>query len=42
MKKSISQRRVPRKIGGDEDDEPISNGADTGSEATGQYTSQLT
>lgn len=37
MKKSMSQRRVPRKIGADDDeDEGISSGADTGSETTGQ------
>jgi hypothetical protein len=38
MKKSMSQRRVPRKIGADDDeDERISSGADTSSETTGQY-----
>ena len=39
MKKSMSQRRVPRKIGGGDDDgdERMSSGADTGSETTGQY-----
>jgi len=38
MKKSISQRRVPRKIGTDDDEEErLSSGADTGSETTGQY-----
>jgi len=37
MKKSMSQRRVPRKIGADdEEDERLSSGADTGSETTGQ------
>lgn len=42
MKKSMSQRRVPRKIGGDDDeDERVSSGADTASEAVGQYTTKL-
>lgn len=42
MKKSMSQRRVPRKIGGDDDeDERMSSGADTGPETTGQSTIQL-
>lgn len=42
MKKSMSQRRVPRKIGGDDDeDERLSSGADTGPETTGQSTIQL-
>ena len=42
MKKSMSQRRVPRKIGGDDDeDERMSSGADTGPEITGQSTIQL-
>jgi hypothetical protein len=42
MKKSMSQRRVPRKIGGDEDeDERMSSGADTGPETTGQSTIKL-
>jgi hypothetical protein len=35
MKKSMSQRRVPRKIGDEE--ERLSSGADTGSDTTGQY-----
>jgi hypothetical protein len=42
MKKSMSQRRVPRKIRADDDeDERMSSGADTGSETTGQYTIDL-
>jgi hypothetical protein len=42
MKKSMSQRRVPRKIGADDDeDERMSSGADTGSETTGQYNTNL-
>jgi hypothetical protein len=42
MKKSMSQRRVPRKIGGDDDDdERMSSGADTGPETTGQSTIKL-
>lgn len=37
MKKSMSQRRVPRKIGGDDEDEHMSSGsADTGPESTGE------
>jgi len=37
MKKSFSQRRVPRKVGDGEDDEPLSNGADTGPDTTGKH-----
>jgi hypothetical protein len=43
MKKSISQRRIPRKIGADNDDEDerMSSAAGTSSEAPGQYYPQL-
>jgi len=41
MKKSMSQRRVPRKIGGEDEDERMSSGADTGPENTGQSTIKL-
>lgn len=41
MKKSMSQRRVPRKIGADDDeeDERLSSGAD--SETIGQYYTEI-